>query len=90
MVKLVKFIKGSCIHFLQYVIGEKTVPKRVKCQFQRRLNDKMPSSSTMASCHLLNMMLFCVLHRELTPDSPNAFHLKYQNIVLLIEIFKKY
>ena len=31
MVKLVKFIKGSYIHFLQYVIGEKTVPMRVKC-----------------------------------------------------------
>ena len=47
-------------------------------------------SSYITSCHLLNMILFCVLYRELTLDSPNAFHLKYQNILLLIEIFKKY
>ena len=26
-----KFIKGGYIHFLQYVLGEKTVSKKIKC-----------------------------------------------------------
>ena len=58
-----KFIKGGYIHFLQYVLGEKTVSKKIKC----------PTKEFQV--HLLNMMLFCVLNRELTLDSPNAFNL---------------
>ena len=47
-------------------------------------------SSSTTSCHLLNVMLFFVLYRELTLDSPNAFHLKYQNILLSIQMSKRY
>ena len=47
------------------------------------------SSSTTTSCLLLSI-LFCFLSRFDTVDSPNAFYLNCQNILLLIEIFKKY